>query len=62
MSSLNPLGHRREHAMILILFGLSSTLSTTCAKGVDVAIIGGGPCGFATALALQRASPNAGVS
>jgi hypothetical protein len=26
-----------------------------------VAIIGGGPCGLATALALQRASPTAGV-
>ena len=49
----------------LVLGGLAlaSTLSAAPrAKGVDVAIIGGGPCGLATALAVQRVSPNAGVS
>ena len=50
-------------ALVLGGLALASTLSAAPrAKGVDVAIIGGGPCGLATALAVQRVSPNAGVS
>ena len=60
--------HKKVTSMMLttLVFAglvLASTLSAAPrTKGVDVAVIGGGPCGLATALAVQRASPNAGVS